>query len=174
MKNSSREQTGSARFNRLSGELLTTHRFCITVIRVKVAEKREWSRRTLSNQSAWVPSRPKWLPQRICHQATQRRFLCLQMPQLKICTCYLRNGATGSSRTTTGCQLVTKSLAEVRRPGCARTTPAACECAAGHYGVVKIGHRIIDGEPFAVKTIVKKRPLYVLMMVCPHASLCDR
>lgn len=44
-------------------------------------------------------------------------------------------------------------------------TPPRSVC-AGHYGVVKIGHRIIDGEPFAVKTIMKKRPLYVLMMVC--------
>lgn len=30
---------------------------------------------------------------------------------------------------------------------------------------MRIGTRIIDGKKFAVKTIVKKRPLYVLMLV---------
>lgn len=36
---------------------------------------------------------------------------------------------------------------------------------AGHYGVVRIGARMADGKSFAVKTIQKKRPLYVLMLV---------
>ncbi|CAE7513405.1 CPK2, partial [Symbiodinium sp. KB8] len=42
--------------------------------------------------------------------------------------------------------------------------PQADELGRGHYGVVRIGTRIIDGKKFAVKTIVKKRPLYVLML----------
>ncbi len=87
------------------------------------------------------------------------------MQPLRICTFFLVQGAQGNSLITTACPTTTRSLAEVPAGGTKFASLITISNSAGHYGVVKIGHRIIDGEPFAVKSILKKRPLYVLMMV---------